>query len=772
MNDSQSQLHGEVARFEDDRDALRLENARLARELAASRRDASDLRRLRAQAEARHALERVRLEEAAAAAQAATLLYERSRFWRLTAPLRALVNGVRALRRGRDGLPPVGPAAGTAPPPLRPRPGLAPAIVQLHIPAAEAPRVSVIIPTCGHPLHLFTCLAALATEAASVPLEAIVMDDGAATAARDALPQVTGVRFERNAANLGFVRNCNRGAQLARGEFLLFLNDDAAVAPGALRSMLQVFEADARAGAVGAKLVYPDGRLQEAGAIVWRDGTAWNHGRGDDPARPEYNYLREADYCSAACLMLPRSLFRDLGGFDELFAPAYCEDTDLCFKVREAGLRVYYQPAAEVVHFEGVSHGTDVKGDGVKRHQVENQAKLRTRWANVLAAHRPCGVLPRLERERAAARRILFIEEGMLTPDQDSGSLRTARLLRVMKDLGCHVTFLPETLESREPATRELQQLGVEVLHAPYVGSVEEILAERAAEYDVIVLARHAVAARHIDSARRHAPAALLVFDTLDLHHLREQRRAALENDDALARAAEAIRERELECVRRCDATWVVSSVEREILEHQVPGAIVHVQTNIHSVSEEVPAFASREGLLFVGGYRHPPNVDAAAWLCREIWPLLKERLPGVPLYLLGSEPPDSVRALAADGVEVIGYVADLAPWLDRCRIALSPLRYGAGVKGKVNHAMSRGLPVVATTASLEGMHLAQGEDVLVADDPERFADALVRLYHDEALWNRLSRGGRANVERHFSPEAAAASLEAFFEWADRKLRC
>jgi GT2 family glycosyltransferase len=630
----------------------------------------------------------------------------------------------------------------------------------------------VIIPTCGHPLHVFTCLTALATEAARVPLEVIVMDDGAATAARDALPQVTGVRFERNAVNLGFVRNCNRGSELARGEFLLFVNDDAAMLPGALRAMLQVFDAGARAGAVGTKLVYPDGRLQEAGAIVWRDGTAWNYGRGDDPDRPEYNYLREADYCSAACIMLPRSLFHDLGGFDELFAPAYCEDTDLCFKVREAGLRVYYQPAAEVVHVEGVSHGTDVNGAGVKRHQVENQAKFRTRWANVLAAHRPCGVLPRLERERAAARRILFIEEGMLTPDQDSGSLRTARLLRVMKNLGCHVTFVPETLGSPEPATRELQQLGIEVLHAPYAASVEEILAERAAEFDVIVLARHAVAARHIDSVRRHAPAALLVFDTLDLHYLREQRRAALENDAALSRAAEAIRQRELDCVRRCDATWVVSSVEREILEREVPGAIVHVQTNIHSLSEDVPAFATREGLLFVGGYRHAPNVDAAAWLCREIWPLLKERLPGVPLYLLGSDPPDSVRALAADGVEVIGYVPDLAPWLDRCRVALSPLRYGAGVKGKVNHAMSRGLPVVATTASLEGMHLAEGEDVLVADEPERFADAVARLYHDETLWNRLSRGGRANVERHFSPEASAASLEALFEWADRKLRC
>jgi glycosyltransferase involved in cell wall biosynthesis len=224
--------------------------------------------------------------------------------------------------------------------------------------------------------------------------------------------------------------------------------------------------------------------------------------------------------------------------------------------------------------------------------------------------------------------------------------------------------------------------------------------------------------------------------------------------------------------VRRSDVTWVVSAAEREILERDVPGAVVHVQTNIHALSEAVSPFAGREGLLFVGGYRHRPNVDAAAWLCREIWPLLQQRLPGVPLYLLGSDMPQSVRDLGTNGVEAIGYVADLDPWLDRCRVALSPLRYGAGVKGKVNHAMSRGLPVVATSASVEGMHLANGEDVLVADDPQHFADAVARLYHDEALWQRLARGGRANVERHFSAQAAAASLEALFECADRKLRC
>ena len=622
----------------------------------------------------------------------------------------------------------------------------------------QTPRVSIVIPVYGQHLYTYNCLKSLQAHTDLSDVEVIVVDDCSPEPAQPMLREVQGVQWLRNKTNLGFIGSCNAGAAQARGDFVLLLNNDVQVTTGWLQALLQVFALRPDAGMAGARLVYPDGTLQEAGGVLWRDGSAWNWGRGQDPENPAYKYLRPVDYCSGACLLLRRTDWQALGGFDTAYTPAYYEDTDLAFRVRAMGKQVYYQPEATVVHYEGITSGTD-ETQGVKKHQVINQKTFFERWQTTLAAHRPNGVEPWREVNRHARQHVLIVEACMITPDMDSGSVRMQALLEILTGMGVHVTFVADNLEHRQPYVRQLQQSGVEVWYGPYIGSVTELIERTGPRYDAVMICRHYIASPLVECVRRHAPQAQLWFDTVDLHYLREERLAALENSPQLAATAAQTKVQELGVIKACDLTFVVSPVEQGILAQELPGKPVEILSNIHEPLDQTPGYAEREGLLFVGGFQHPPNVDAVTWFVREVWPLVRAEAPDMHVRIVGSKMPESLRQLAGNGVEILGFVEDIDPLLASSRISIAPLRYGAGVKGKVNQAMSHGLPVVATPMAVEGMNLIDGTHVLVGDTPAAFAAAVLRLYRDPQLWQQLVDGGKGNVRQVFSRDVAHKTL-------------
>lgn len=688
-----------------------------------------------------------------------------SRGWRALEHLRRL----RHLpRRGSVGSPTGPDAVESTPEPGR---GLG-VLVSYDVPPrgpsfehAARPAASVIVPVHDQLELVLRCLASVADNTDHALAEIIVVDDASSDATAARLRDVGGIVLTRSEENLGFVRACNLGADSARAPYIVFLNSDTEVQRGWLDALLETARSSPRIGAVGAKLVYPTGVLQEAGASIWSDGTGWNHGRGQPADAPEYGFRRVVDYSSAACLLVQRATFEKVGGFDLRYAPAYYEDADLCFALREEGYETVYEPSAVVVHHEGASYGTDdrlAQGHDVgKAHQYRNRLVFAEKWREVLLRHRAPGAGRGYLSGRMDDRvRVLFVDWSVPTHDQDAGSLRVTWMLRLLRSIGSDVTFFPVDAVGREPYTSGLQEEGIEVLHGEGFATVAE---SRAGLYDLVVVSRPTVAEVVLGDVLRHFPEATLVYDTVDLHHVREQRKRDLLGIPADA-ALDHLRSLEVETMRRSDIVAVVTADEARTVEALVPGARTVVLPTVHDVPNwSPPPYEARADLMFIGGFRHDPNIDAVLHFVHDIFDRVLDEID-VRLWVLGAHPPPSITALQSARVVVTGYVPDADPYFGRMRVFVSPLRYGAGMKGKNGHALALGLPMVTTTVGAEGLGLLDGTHAFVRDDPDAFAAAIVELYRDASVWKRMSEAGQNLVREQWTPSVMTSRLEALVD--------
>lgn len=626
-------------------------------------------------------------------------------------------------------------------------------------PEAGEPDVSIIIPAYNQVRFTLACLYSVLSSSTKYTYELIVADD----CSGDATPSffahgLPNIRHVRSTTNLGFLRNCNAAAKCAAGRIIVFLNNDTYVLPGWLDNLVETLDASPDIGLVGSKLIFADGRLQESGGLIFADGSGWNFGRFDNPRKPEYCYLRDTDYVSGASIAISAALWNSLGGFDERYEMAYYEDTDLAFQVRDAGKRVVVQPLSQLIHFEGISSGTDIT-TGVKRYQVVNAETFRRRWANTLTDH---GLADpdRLPTHRRSKGTILVVDARTPMPDRDSGSMDTYQYLRILKKIGFHVIFVPENLAHSGNYSADLQRLGIQVLYAPYWMSFDQILAAKGATLDYVLLYRAPVAGPIFDLMRRYAPQAKIIFDTVDLHFLRMEREAELAGDEKKKLAAQEMRSVELELARKADATIVLSRFELELLKELTPAAPVYEIPIVREIPSRCSKdFYQRRDIVFIGGFEHTPNVDAVKWFVAEVMPILRDMgFPG-QFVVVGSNMPTEIKELAGPDIVIRGYVADLEEFFSGIRLSVAPLRYGAGLKGKVISSLSYGVPVVATSVAVEGGGFVDGVNVSIADEPREIAESISKIYADAHLWEHLSVNGHAYCQQMFSVNTVELKL-------------
>lgn len=642
---------------------------------------------------------------------------------------------------------------------------------QIHFTTVEKPEVSIIIILHNRAELTLSCLYSLLRNSFK-SFEVILVDNNSTDATRQLLQRLNGAKIILNDENSHYLIACNQASQIVAGNYLLFLNNDTQILGDSITVAVNTLKSSDEIGAVGGKLILPDGTLQEAGSMIWKDGSCIGYGRGDSPTAPQYMFQRSVDYCSAAFLLTRRELFLELGGFDEDYQPAYYEETDYCVRLQKLGKKIIYSPNVTILHYEFASSSHSGSSKHARALMEKNKKILKSKHQDWFQLQYPPDLKNILfARARENRKRILFIDDRVPHPYLGSGYTRSHSILCGMVALGYAVTLYPTDLSCTEDWTSIYADISteVEVMRGYNLLLLEEFLRERKEYYDILFVSRpHNMKRLNVISFQDFfLDKTKIIYDAEAIFCHRELEQRRLQGNPVTVEEIKIALNQELKLAEKSHCIISVSQQEQHkfieygyktvsLLGHSIP------------TSPTPNSFSQRHDLLFVGSIYdlNSPNADSLLWLSKAIFKVIQSKIgQDVNLLIAGTntvgEFKQQLHKLGNDSIKMLGRIDDLTDLYNQSRLFVAPTRFAAGIPHKVHEAAARGLPIVTTSIIAEQLGWKNESELLVADCAEMFATQCIRLYQDIELWNHIRNKALKRVETECSPQKFSATLQS-----------
>ena len=626
---------------------------------------------------------------------------------------------------------------------------------------SNSPLVSIIIHVRNSFNYTFKCIDSILKTTPSSSYEIIIinktLNNDIKLLEKSYNKKGANIILYQNKETNNFLKNYNQAIKISKGEYITFLRDNTKVYENWLTSLLKPFENDEKIGIIGSKVIYSNGTLKEAGGIMWNNGEYSNFGRGKFSDNPEYNYIKEVDFVSGISFIIKKSILEKIGGFDEQFIHLDYKYIDFSFSLRKYGYKVIYQPESLVKQYNEILKGVNIISD-IKKI---NKHLFIKKWKEELIYQSNQNNNTFLARDRSFNKnRIFVIDRYIPKYDRNAGSRCCFMYLNIFKEIGLQVTFLGDDLKKIEPYTSILQQKGIEVLYGNYFKNekLEIWLKKNLRYFKYIYLQRPEITIKYIDLIKKYSSEKVIYF-AHDLHYVRLSREYEITGDIKKLIQSRDIKRIEMKIFNKVDIIHIVGNYEYKILKKEFKNKTIR---NIPLYFYEKPLknieknFSKRKDLVFVGGFKHSPNIDGILWFSKEIFPKVIDKFPNLILHIVSPKIPHEIKKLESKNIKLEGFLSDkeLHLMYQKCRIAIAPLRFGAGVKGKVLEAAYNQIPMITTTIGGEGIEDSKGAFIM-EDNPEKMADIISQIYEDYSKLKQMSDSGRALIEKYYSKNRA-----------------